>query len=108
MGHSDSIVTLKVYSHFIPDTFISRAILLELIQKKKISWMKYGNAWLIHTKQFFTAINPRGLEGNYETPKLRNRMSAVREWNKTHPYCLIDKHVVEACKQDERVLLQKG
>ena len=162
-----------------PGTFISRAILLELIQKKKISRMKYGNAWLInldeinaffsgtkmqsnkrfivdvepgrmtkfstsgeifrifkaadpgtiirrpnlrrfakdngvevyeypcawlvHTKQFFKAINPRGLEGRYETPRLRNGKSAVREWNKAHPYCQIDKHVVYTCKDDERV-----
>ena len=53
------------------------------------------------------AVNPKGMQEHYELPRIRHKSSSVRLWNKEHPRRLIDKHVVEACVQDERVFFYK-
>ena len=66
----------------------------------------HEKAWLIEIKPFMAKINPRKMKKHYELPKMRNIRQCVRIWNNTHKRSgqMIDKHTVERCIKDKRVV----
>lgn len=88
-------------------TIIRKPNLRRFARDNGIELYVYEKAWLINREQFFKALNPKNITQRYTMPRLRQKASAVRQWNSEHPDEIIDKHIVELCVLDERVFYYK-
>ena len=89
------------------NTIIRKPNLRRFARDNGIELYVYEKAWLINREQFFKALNPKNIKQRYTMPRLRQKASAVRQWNSEHPKTIIDKHIIELCVLDERVFYYK-
>ena len=88
-------------------TIIRKPNLRYFARDNSVEHYVYEKAWLINFEQFMKKLNPKNMTEHYSLPRIRQRNAAVILWNKDHPRCPIDKHIVEACVMDERVCFYK-
>ena len=96
----------EIYRLFLAEdekTIIRKPNLRYFARDNGVEHCVYDAAWLINFEQFMKKLNPKDMKEYYSLPRMRHRNASVRLWNREHPRCQIDKHVVEACVTDERV-----
>ena len=100
----------EIYRLFLAEdekTIIRKPNLRYFARDNGVEHYVYEKAWLINFEQFMKKLNPKNMTEHYSLPRMRHRNASVRLWNREHPRCQIDKHVVEACVTDERVCFYK-
>ncbi len=88
------------------DTVLRKLNLRNFIKAYNVEHTISQSNWLIDFDDFMKKINPNNIQKNYPQPKLRTKISAQNEWNRSHKV-KIKHHIIDCICDAGNVTVKK-
>lgn len=98
-----------IYREFVKqdkDTVLRRLNLRNFVKTYNVEHTISQSNWLIDFDDFMAKINPSNIQKEYQIPKLRTKISAQNEWNRSHKV-KIKHHIIDCICDAGNVTVRK-